>query len=260
MSKKKSPSAKTAKLSSDARRKPSPLKLVKTSSPELDATESVAEGIERRTVVDRVPPEIPRWKLDDFLPLQGKLKKLTEENYIRFRDRLLARGFRVPLFVWADRTEPRIMRLRLLDGHQRTSTLRRMRDEGFTVPAKIAAVKLEARDEIEAKDLLLSIISQFGEIDKQGLFDFMKEAQLEPAELETMLRLPELNAPKFVLEYWPEKVSVSSHEKKRAVAREESPKEFMLIVTCKDEAEQSRLSAELLDRGFKLSGTVASAG
>lgn len=248
MSKKKS---KTAKLSTDVRRKPSPLKLVKTSSVELDATEGIAEGIARRTVVDQVRMELPKAKLDAFLGLQGKLKVLTEEAFVDFRDRLLKKGFRVPLFVWADRRDKRIVRWRLLDGHQRVSTLRRMRDEGFTVPENLPYVQLEAADEIEAKDLLLSIVSQWGKIDDEGLRDFLEEAQLEPAQLEHDYALPDLNAPKFIEKFWPEKVAVSSHEKKRA-KKGEGPKEFMLIVTVDSAEERDRMAADLVGRGLKV--------
>ena len=162
-------------------------------------------SVENRTVEIKGLKDLPRVPLGSVVGLQGKLKSLSAVNYDRLKQSMLKRDFFVPLFVWVDKSESPVVHLRLMDGHQRVLTLRKMKDEGFTVPAELPAVMIDAADEIEARDKLLAIVSQFGEIDKEGLYEFLTAAQLDPNSVLTDFHMPEIDAPKFLDEFFTEK-------------------------------------------------------
>lgn len=110
-------------------------------------------------------------KLDNLVPFQGDLKSLSEENYKRLRELILKNGFSAPIFRWQSPDGNRY----ILDGHQRTRTLQRMREEGFTIP-EIPVADIQAETHQEAKEKLLSFASNFGVIELQGLRDFAVDA------------------------------------------------------------------------------------
>ena len=159
-------------------------------------------SVENRTVEIKGLKDLPRVPLGSVVGLQGKLKSLSDVNYDRLKQSMLKRDFFVPLFVWVDKSESPVVHLRLMDGHQRVLTLRKMKDEGFTVPAELPAVMIEAADEIEARDKLLAIVSQFGEIEKEGLYEFVVEGQLDPNTIVTDFHMPEIDGAKFIEEFF----------------------------------------------------------
>lgn len=99
---------------------------------------------------------------------QGELKVLSDENYNKLKKEILELGFCEPVTIWKNK---------ILNGHQRVKTLTRMKDEGYDIP-KIPVNIVNAKDKKEAKKIILSLTSQFGKITNQGLYDFMKEAEI----------------------------------------------------------------------------------
>lgn len=161
-------------------------------------------SIEDRTVQVRAREGVPMVPVHALVELQGELKSLSDVNYDKLKDSMLKRGFFAPVFVWAEKdTEGRIS-LRLLDGHQRLRTLKKMATEGYKVPAEIPAYMIDAADEIEARDKLLAIVSQYGKIEKEGLYEFLSVGQLDHNSIITDFELPEINATKFMDEFFSE--------------------------------------------------------
>lgn len=132
-------------------------------------------------------------QLTDF---QGKLKKLSEESYIRLKQSILSLGFSFPVIAWKYRNKTFI-----LDAHQRVATLRRMQTEGYSIP-ELPVVWVEAKDQQEAARKLLAATSQYGEIKVDGLHDFMKEYKLEMPDLENSFKFPEVDFESFRLTYF----------------------------------------------------------
>lgn len=131
-----------------------------------------------------------RVPLDQLKGFQGNLKDLSHENYEKLKLELLRHGFSEPISVWKRNGEYLI-----LNGHQRVRTLTAMRDEGYKVPDLPVSV-VEAKDEKEAKEKILALTSQFGEITEQGLYEFTQVAGIDFEYLET-LRMPEIDLSKY---------------------------------------------------------------
>lgn len=113
-------------------------------------------------------------KLDELVPTQGNLKSLSEANYKKLRGRILAKGFRVPVFIWKDKKK----KLKLLDGHQRRLTLITMRDqEGYEIP-DIPYAEIKAESEKDAREMVLEILAQYGKLERQGLYEFTVESDI----------------------------------------------------------------------------------
>lgn len=134
--------------------------------------------------------------VEDLRPFQGNLKNLSEANYLKLKNQILQQGFSFPVFVWQNDGSNY-----LLDGHQRTRVLMKMLHEGYTIP-DIPAALVEAGSYKEAKQKLLSAASQYGEVEKQGLYEFMTETEMEPGYLIENMRLPEIDVNEFVGEFY----------------------------------------------------------
>jgi ParB-like chromosome segregation protein Spo0J len=105
--------------------------------------------------------------IDAILEFQGELKKLSKENLEKLKKNILLNGFIAPMFVWDDHGD-----YKLLDGHQRTAALISLRQDGYDIPLLPVDI-IDAQDEAEARRMLLSITSQYGEFDKGQLDEWL---------------------------------------------------------------------------------------
>lgn len=129
--------------------------------------------------------------LDELKELQGELKELSDKNYDKLRTSIINFGFSFPIFFWEDKDSTKYV----IDSHQRKRTLMRMRsEEGFQVPP-LPAVRIFAKDRVEAKEKLLALNSSYGKITEEGLYGFINEEgyELDEAELETFVEIDEFN-------------------------------------------------------------------
>lgn len=129
--------------------------------------------------------------LDAFEPFQGSLKTLSVPDYKRLRAALETHGIAFPVFVWRHG-----IRQIVLDGHQRILTLKKMRDEGWTIPP-IPVAWVEAKDIKDAKKKVLLATSQYGKISDEGLYEFLNSADLVFDEMKDFISLPDFNIDKF---------------------------------------------------------------
>lgn len=135
--------------------------------------------------------------LDQLIPIQGNLKDLSVENYIKLRKEILELGFSEPVSVWENDGK-----FKLLNGTQRFRTLSKMvKEEGFECP-EIPVSVVEAKDLREAKKKILALTSQFGEMTKDGLYEFMSESDLSFDEIEKSFRFPEIDFKDFEDEFY----------------------------------------------------------
>lgn len=145
--------------------------------------------------------------VEDFHPLQGELKSLSEENYQKLRYQILTYGFSEPVAAWEKGNVKFI-----ISGHQRVATLKRMKEEGYEVPY-IPYVMVSAENEHEAKMKVLSMASQYGTITPTGLRSFIEDMDLEIADLEQNFALPGVDLPALALEDDSTEVDVSKHKR-----------------------------------------------
>ena len=117
--------------------------------------------------VDVVVSGSHKTDVSSFVPFQGKMKTLSSENYEKLKNEILDTGFAFAVHVWKCKGK-----LYLIDGHQRVSTLVRMRDGGIHVP-DIPYVIVTAKSYNDAKRHVLQGVSQYGTIQKDGFRDFV---------------------------------------------------------------------------------------
>ena len=130
-------------------------------------------------------------------PFQGNLKSLSTENYNKLKSEILDLGFSEPISVWLNKEDASY---KVLNGHQRLRTLRRMRDDGYLVP-EVPVNLIEAKNKKEAKKKILALTSQYGVIEGDGLYEFMHDGDLEVSDLMNF-RFPELAISDFEDEYF----------------------------------------------------------
>ena len=119
--------------------------------------------------------------IDEMEAFQGKLKSIPEENMQKLKNSIVNNGFRIPIMVWNKK---------IMDGHTRLACLKRMREDGFIVPA-IPIIKLEANNEMDARKLLLLINSRYAKISEQGFYEFAES--LDVADLAFEMEIPEID-------------------------------------------------------------------
>lgn len=140
-------------------------------------------------------------EIDDLTEFQGNLKALSKENYHKLRKEIETIGFSEPVSVWKNGGK-----LYLLNGHQRVRTLKAMAVDGVGIP-KIPVNYVEAKDMKEAKRKVLALTSQYGEIEGEGLYEFMSEAGIEWPDVKDSFRFPEIDFKKWEAEFAPEPIN-----------------------------------------------------
>ena len=98
-----------------------------------------------------------------FKEFQGTLKKIKRDSLEKLRQSMIRKGITAPLFVWQGN---------ILDGHQRKIAAQSLIDDGYEVD-DFPFVEIEAETEKEAREILLTYVSQYGEMTRQGLYDFL---------------------------------------------------------------------------------------
>lgn len=128
--------------------------------------------------------------LDQFDNLQGNLKTLSEDDYVKLRNSITEFGFSFPIFFWQDESGKRW----IVDAHQRLYTLRKMREEGWTIP-DLPADRIHATDKREARKKLLLLNSRYGKMTDEGLSEFLNVEGEEIAfeEIGDLLTLPDVD-------------------------------------------------------------------
>jgi hypothetical protein len=130
--------------------------------------------------------------------IQGDLKELATEDYIKLKKNILENGVISPIHVWMN---PESNQYEVLDGTQRTKTFEAMQNEGYIIP-KVPCVVIHAESRDRAVKILLSLVSQYGKTTDQGLYEFVVENNVDLDFLKESYRIPEVDLPKFVDGYF----------------------------------------------------------
>lgn len=136
-------------------------------------------------------------ELDELVEFQGDLKTLSKKNYEKLKKEILETGVGFPFRIWRNEGQAFI-----IGGHQTKRMLLRMRDEeGYQIP-RLPVSFVEARDRQEAKRRVLQDIAQYGQIDRQGLYEFIYNSEIDFKMVETNFELPNLDMESFKFEYF----------------------------------------------------------
>lgn len=128
-----------------------------------------------------------------LLEFQGNLKTLSEAEYKKLKASIEKYGFSFPMFIWKNGDKHFI-----LDGHQRLHVIQKMLKEGWVIEGgKIPVDFIEAKTKKEAKEKILAVISQYGKLDMESLYEFIKIENLEFSELKTTMEFPAINLSHF---------------------------------------------------------------
>lgn len=130
-------------------------------------------------------------------PFQGNLKDLSEINYNKLKKEILELGYSEPVSVWQNDGK-----YFLINGHQRLRVITRMIEkEGFECePLPVSIV--EADSFKEARKKVLALTSQYGNMTKQGLYEFACETGLDAQEIKESFSFPEINLDLWELEFF----------------------------------------------------------
>ena len=112
----------------------------------------------------------------DLVIIQGDLKSLSDKNYEKLKRVILKEGFDAPFFIWKGTGDYKD-KMCVLDGTQRYRVLGKMIEEGYEVP-KLPVVWIKAKDHKEAKRKILGYVSQYGRLEKQGMYEFMADSDI----------------------------------------------------------------------------------
>lgn len=169
-------------------------------------------------------------------PIQGKLKSRTRKHLYGLRTSIIRYGFSFPIFVWKDNEK-----YFTLDGHGRDYVCRELINEGYkflqkdgVINTSVPCVFIDAKDRIEAKEKLLALNSQYGEITEEGLISYILEPgfELNFSELKDSLMIPNFNMEEIPLSLLDETITdddnkynyVFSQEQIKEAIKENFPK------------------------------------
>lgn len=128
-------------------------------------------------------------ELDSIADLQGSLKELSEKEEVKLRNSLIKYGFSFPIFFWEDSAGQKWS----IDSQQRRTVLKKMRDEGWTIPP-LPADPIHAKSKTEAKEKLLLLNSRYGKITDSGFDAFIgaDDSKIDLDGVVDFLTLPEI--------------------------------------------------------------------
>lgn len=148
----------------------------------------------KKIIVIDCDPRLERHDHRALVPLQGSLKSLSNAAYEKLSKSIVERGFFAPVFIWQED-----VKLWIIDGHQRVMVLNTLMQNGYDVPP-IPVVRIHAESLLEAKEKLLLVSSQFGKIERDGLYEFLQDLEADIVVKE--LELPNIEPLKFMDEFF----------------------------------------------------------
>lgn len=116
-------------------------------------------------------------ELDQLTEFQGGLKNRTDGDYAKIIVSIQKYGFSFPFFVWNHDGINHV-----LDGHGRLGALKKLKAQGEVIPP-LPVVYVNCGNEENAKNLLLRLNSQYGQMTAESVMDFMAGLEFDPAEL-----------------------------------------------------------------------------
>ena len=124
----------------------------------------------------------------DELQLLHHFKTITDDDYARGRNILIERGFKFPFSVWLDGENGKWT----IDGNQRLTILKKMREEGVKMPEKFPINYVIADSKQDAAKDIIASESKFAEINPDEFSTFLEDNSINWEEVEDWANIPDL--------------------------------------------------------------------
>jgi len=130
---------------------------------------------------------LPFKKVDEFEHFQGNLKRLSRAQLAKLKASIIRNGFNAPIFVWAGHDY-------ILDGHQRLLAVKSLINDGMTLKNnELPYCEIEAATEQQAKEMVLTYNSQYGDVSPEALAELLEGIGLEAESLQKFIALPDID-------------------------------------------------------------------
>ena len=184
--------------------------------------------------------------------VQKNVKTISEANLNKLMHSMKTYGFNEPLCVWQDGD-----RFICLSGNQRLKALKRAVEKGWDVPSKIPVNFIQAKNEQEAKQILLSLASYFGDVNRGEINHFLADLKLDSyVDLSKTLNFPKINIDFDFLKKITEnpasldvKEDFMDESETRPRAEEDGTLEFVKIAVPKEHLVRFKMK---MDEGLKM--------
>ncbi len=129
--------------------------------------------------------KLVNWQdLELFQP--ADFKNISKEQIDKLKESFKNNGFKSPFYVWEDNNK-----IYCLDGHTRIPILKMLADEGEIIPDKLPANFISCKNKKDAKKSVLIYNSHYADIDKDSMFEFVKDLNLD--ELNTEIDIHDID-------------------------------------------------------------------
>lgn len=120
--------------------------------------------------------------------LQGELKKISQASMDKLKNSIKTYGFSFPVFVWKSGKKNYS-----IDGVHRCKALKELETlDGYAIPKQVPVVFIQAKDQKQAKELLLAASSQYAAMNKNYLInEFITDLDLE--HLQENIEIPQID-------------------------------------------------------------------
>lgn len=166
------------------------------------------------------------------------LKELSSENYKKLKASVLEFGIISPIHVYRN-TEGVLC---CIDGTQRVKTFEAMENEGYTIP-RVPVVIIEASTEREARKMLLTLVSQYGKLTDEGLYEYVVKNEIDMQWMQDTISPPEVDFDKFINAHF----EIQQDEKKEL----QDEQQYLIVLQLNNENEQRTIYEELSARSYK---------
>ena len=186
---------------------------------------------------------VPMDKIQEF---QGELKNLEKDQYQQLKMQIEKHGFAAPIFIWRNEGK-----FKCLDGHQRLRVLKTMKEvDDYDIP-NLPVAWIDAKDEKEAKHILLGLTSQYGNMTDQGLYQFVIENEITPLELKENYHFDSIDLEKFEDSFF------KDAEVPEDAAVDKIEENYSILVSCDSEQRQTELLDEFKNMGIKCRALIS---
>jgi DNA modification methylase len=134
-----------------------------------------------------------KWRALCFIQ-QDEFKDLSHEAHSKLKASILTNNFTQPFYVWQ---EPGTSNIYCLDGKHRTIILEELSAEGHDIPEELPATFIDCKDKQEAAKLVLVYSSIYAKVTSQGLFDFIKEYELDYGAIKDVIDIPDFSVDRY---------------------------------------------------------------
>lgn len=116
-------------------------------------------------------------RIEDLTEFQGELKHREEADVEKIIKSIKKHGFCFPFFVWKHDGINHVF-----DGHGRLLALKYLKSKGEELPA-FPVVYINAKNEAEAKELLLKLNSNYGKMTQESVLEFLDGLDIDFEDL-----------------------------------------------------------------------------